>query len=103
MAPTVVEWQHLGMSAAQRRVPSEAEWQRHNVVFGTFFAITVVVAVIFITASPFAPVVGAVIMSPIVVPTAWIYIMVIRRRDVDRLAGRNAFAMRHRRRPRGRR
>ncbi|MCA1845981.1 MAG: hypothetical protein LC792_22880 [Actinobacteria bacterium] len=91
------------MSTAGRRVPSEAEWQRHNIVFGTFFAITVAVAVIFIFASPFPPVVGAVIMSPIVVPTGWVYIMVIRRRDVDRLSRLTAFALRHRRRPRGRR
>jgi hypothetical protein len=91
------------MSAAQRRVPTEAEWQRHNVVFGIFFTITVAVAVIFISASPFSPLVGALIMSPIVVPTGWIYIMVIRRRDIDRLARLNDFAMRHRRRPRRRR
>ncbi|HEV8626786.1 MAG TPA: hypothetical protein VG034_20265 [Acidimicrobiia bacterium] len=91
------------MSAAQRRVPTEAEWQRLNVVFGTFFAITVAVAAMFMFASPFPPIVGGIIMSPVVVPTGWIYIMVIRQRDVDRLARLNAFAMRHRRRPRRRR
>jgi hypothetical protein len=90
------------MSATRRRVPSDEEWQRHNVVFGVFFVITVAVAVIFISASPFSPLVGALIMSPIVVPTGWVYMMVIRRRDVDRLARLNAFAMRHRRRPRRR-
>jgi hypothetical protein len=91
------------MSATRGHVPSEAEWQRHNVVFGTFFLITVAVAAIFILASPFPPIVGAVIMSPIVIPTGWIYIMVIRRRDLDRLARLSAFAKRHRRRPRRRR
>jgi hypothetical protein len=91
------------MSAAQRRVPTEAEWRRLDVVFGTFFVITVAVAAIFIFASPFPPVVGVIIMSPVVVPTGWIYIMVIRRRDIDRLARLSAFALRHRRRPRPRR
>jgi len=85
------------------RVPSEAEWERHNVVFGTFFAMTVVVAVIFISAAPFPRIVSAVIMSPIVLPTAWIYIMVIRRRDNDRLSRLTNFALSHRRRPRRRR
>jgi hypothetical protein len=47
--------------------------------------------------------VGAIIMSPLVVPTGWIWIMVILRRDVDRLRRLNAFAVRHRRRPRPRR
>jgi hypothetical protein len=88
------------MSAAGRRVPSEAEWQRLNVVFGTFAAITVVVAIVFITASPFPPVIGLGIMSPIVAPTLWIYIMVIRRRDLDRLDQLTAFAMRRRSRRR---
>ena len=91
------------MSATRGHVPSEAEWQRHNVVFGVFFAITVTVAVVFITASPFPPVVGAVIMSPIVVPTGWVYLMVIRRRDVDRLARVTDFALQHRRKPKRRR
>ncbi len=85
------------------RVPSEAEWERHNVVFGTFFAMTVVVAVIFISAAPFPRIVSAVIMSPIVLPTAWVYIVVIRRRDNDRLSRLTNFALSHRRRRRRRR
>jgi hypothetical protein len=88
------------MSKAGRRVPSEAEWQRLNVVFGTFTLITVVVAVVFITVSPFPPVVGLGIMAPIVAPTLWIYIMVIRRRDLSRLDQLTAFAMRRRSRRR---
>jgi hypothetical protein len=94
-----VGWQHDRVS----RVPSEAQWQRLTVVFGGFFAVTLCVAVLFITASPFPPLVGAIIMSPLVVPTGWIWIMVILRRDVDRLRRLNAFAVRHRRRPRRRR
>lgn len=82
------------------RVPSEAEWQRLTVVFGGFLVATLAVAVVFITASPFPPLVGAIVMSPLVVPTAWIWIVVILRRDVDRLRRLNAFATRHRRRPR---
>jgi len=90
------------MSTAGRHVPSEAEWQRLNTVFGTFFAITVVVAIIFIVGAPFTRVVSALIMSPIVVPTGWIYLMVIRQRDLDRLDRLRAFALRHRRRRRRR-
>jgi hypothetical protein len=86
-----------------RRVPSEEEWQRHNVVFGVFFAITLTVAVVFITASPFPPIVGALIMSPIVLPTGWVYLMVIRRRDVDRFGRLIDFALEHRRKPKRRR
>jgi hypothetical protein len=91
------------MSTAGRRIPSEAEWQRLNTVFGTFFAITLAVAVIFLVGAPFPKVVSAIIMSPIVVPTGWIYLMVIRQRDLDRLDRLRAFALRHRRRPRRRR
>ena len=90
------------MAQARRRVPSQAEWQRLTISFGTFFAITVVVAVIFIMAAPFPPPVSAVLMAPLVVPTGWIWIMVILRRDADRLLRLNSFATRHRRR-RGRR
>ena len=84
------------------RVPSEAQWQRLTVAFGGFLVATLAVAVIFITASPFSPLVGAILMAPLVVPTAWIWIMVILRRDVDRLHRLNAFAARRRRRPRPR-
>jgi hypothetical protein len=85
------------------RVPSDAEWQRLALAFGAFFTITLAVAVIFITASPFPPLVGAIIMGPIVVPTGWVWIMVILRRDVDRLGRLNAFAARRRSRRRHRR
>lgn len=83
-----------------QRVPTEAEWQRLNVVFGTFTLITVVVAFVFITASPFPPLIGAGLMAPIVCPTAWIYIMVIRRRDLNRLDQLSAYALRRRERKR---
>jgi hypothetical protein len=86
------------MSNGRRRAPSEAEWQRLAVVFGFFFATTLAVAAVFIFAAPFPPLVGALIMSPLVVPTGWIWIMVILRRDVDRLRRLNAFAARRRRR-----
>ena len=79
------------------RVPSEAQWQRLTVVFGGFLVATLAVAFLFITASPFPPLVGAIIMAPLVVPTAWIFFMVIQRRDVDRLRRLNAVAMRRRR------
>jgi membrane protein implicated in regulation of membrane protease activity len=89
---------------SRRRVPSEAEWQRLDNTFGVFFLITLAVAAIFILAAPFPPLVGAIIMSPLVAPTAWVWIMVIRRRDADRLLKLNAFAARRRgrRRPGGR-
>ena len=86
-----------------RRVPSDAEWQRLALVFGVFFTVTLAVAVVFITASPFPPVVAMGIMSPIVVPTGWIWIMVILRRDVDRLERLNEYAARRRSRRRRRR
>ena len=85
------------MSDLPRRVPSEAQWQRLDSAFGTFFLVTLVVAVIFIMAAPFPPVVSAVIMGPLVVPTAWIWMVVIRRRDADRLGQLSAFAARRRR------
>ena len=88
------------MSEARRRVPTEAEWQRLNVVFGTFTLITVVVAFVFITASPFPRLIGAGLMAPIVGPTAWIYVMVIRRRDLNRLDQLSAYALRRRERKR---
>jgi hypothetical protein len=91
------------VSDARRRIPTDAEWQRLDSAFGAFFLITLVVAAIFISAAPFPPLVGVLIMGPIVVPTGWIWIMVIRRRDVDRMLRLNDFAMRRRsRRRRGR-
>lgn len=91
------------MSDARRRDPTEAQWQRLDSAFGIFFVITLAVAAIFIFAAPFPPLVGALIMGPIVAPTGWVWIMVIRRRDVDRLMRLNAFAMRRRSRRRRRR
>jgi len=91
------------VSDARRRVPTEEQWQRLDSAFGVFFLVTLAVAAIFISAAPFPPLAGALIMGPIVVPTGWIWIMVIRRRDVDRLQRLNDFAMRRRsrrRRPR---
>ncbi|MGH9010945.1 MAG: hypothetical protein ACRDYF_14015 [Acidimicrobiia bacterium] len=88
------------MSDGRRRVPTEAEWQRLDSAFGVFFLVTLAVAAIFMSAAPFPPLVGAIVMAPLVVPTAWIWIMVIRRRDVDRLLQLNAFAARRRRRRR---
>ena len=85
------------------RPPSEAEWQRLALVFGIFFTVTLTVAVLFVSGAPFPPLVGVVLMSPLVLSTGWIWIMVILRRDVDRLQRLNAFANRHRRGPRGRR
>jgi hypothetical protein len=86
------------VSDLSRRVPSEAQWQRLDTAFGTFFLITLAVAAIFIIAAPFPPLVSAVIMGPVVVPTAWIWMMVIRRRDADRLGRLSALAARRRRR-----
>ncbi len=83
-------------------MPSEAQWQRLDSTFGVFFLVTLVVAAIFIIGAPFPPLVSAIIMAPLVVPTAWIWIVVIRRRDVDRLQQLHAFAVRRRgRRRRG--
>jgi hypothetical protein len=89
------------VSDLPRRVPTEAQWQRLDSAFGSFFLVTVVVAVIFMMAAPFPPLVSAVIMGPLVVPTAWIWMVVIRRRDADRLDRLSALAARRRgRRPR---
>lgn len=91
------------MSDGRRRVPSEAQWQRLDGTFGVFFLVTLAVTVIFVLGSPFPPLVSAVIMSPLVLSSGWLWIMVIRRRDADRLLRLNSFAARHLRRPRPRR
>jgi hypothetical protein len=85
------------VSDLSRRVPTEAQWQRLDSAFGTFFLVTLAVAAIFIMAAPFPPLVSAVIMGPLVVPTGWIWIVVIRRRDAERLGRLSAFAARRRR------
>jgi uncharacterized protein YqhQ len=90
------------VSDLPRRVPSAEQWQRLDSAFGSFLLVTLVVATIFIVAAPFPKVVSAVIMAPLVVPTAWIWIVVIRRRDADRLGQLSAFAGRRRRRRRRR-
>ncbi len=81
-----------------QRVPSEAEWQRLTAAFGLFFAATVIVAVLFIAASPFPPVVGAILMGPPVGVTGWIWFGIILQRDADRLNDLRSFAARRRRR-----
>ena len=65
--------------------------------------VTAAVAVGFIFASPFPPIVGAVLMAPPVIGTAWLWVVVIRGRDADRLYRLSSFAARHRHRPRRRR
>jgi hypothetical protein len=87
------------MSDAPRRGPSEAEWQRLDTSFGIFFVVTLAVAVIFVLGAPFPPLVSAVLMSPLIVSSGWVWIMVIRRRDIGRLHRLNSFAARRRRRP----
>ena len=90
------------MTVRGQRVPSDAEWQRLAVAFGLFFAATVIVAVWFIAASPFPPVVGVILMGAPVGVTGWIWFGIILRRDADRLDDLRSFAARRRRR-RGRR
>ena len=85
-----------------RRVPSDAEWQRLTVAFGLFFAATVIVAVLFLAAAPFPPVLGLMLMSVPVGVTGWIWFGIILRRDADRLDELRTFAARRRAR-RGRR
>jgi hypothetical protein len=85
-----------------QRVPSDAEWQRLTVAFGLFFAATVIVAVVFIAAAPFPPVVGAVLMGPPIGVTGWIWFRVVLARDADRLNDLRNFARRRRGRRRRR-
>lgn len=68
-----------------RRVPSEAEWSRLESAFGVFFLVTVVVGLGFLLISPFPAIVSAVLMAPPVLATGWVWIVVIRGRDADRL------------------
>lgn len=92
------------MSTDPRRVPSEAEWQRLESGFGVLFLVTAVVAIGFILISPFPAAVNAVLMALPVLATGWVWVVVIRGRDADRLAHLTAFAARsplgRRRRPR---
>ena len=90
------------MSDGRRQVPSEAQWRRLDSTFGVFFVVTLTVTAIFVLGSPFPPQVTALLMSPLVISSGWVWVMVIRRRDADRLLRLNAFAAR-RRRPRRRR
>lgn len=93
------------MTTDPRRVPSEAQWQRLESGFGVLFLVTVAVALGFILIAPFPAVVSAVLMALPVLGTGWVWIVVIRGRDADRLARLSAFAARsplgrRRRRPR---
>ena len=85
-----------------QRVPSDAEWQRLTVAFGLFFAATVIVAGLFIAASPLPPVLELILMSIPVGVTGWIWFGIVLQRDADRLNDLRSFAARRRRR-RGRR
>lgn len=86
------------MTTGPGRVPSEGEWKRLESGFAALMLVTVAVAIVFIAASPFPPTVGAVLMAPPVIGTAWLWIIVIRGRDADRLYRLSSFAARHRRR-----
>jgi hypothetical protein len=77
-----------------RRVPSEAEWQRLESGFGVLFLVTAAVAIGFILVAPFPAVVSAILMALPVVATGWVWIVVIRGRDADRLARLTGFATR---------
>ena len=78
----------------ERRVPSDAEWQRLESGFGVLFLVTAAVAVGFILISPFPAIVSAFLMAPPVLATGWVWVVVIRGRDADRLARLSAFAAR---------
>ena len=82
------------MTTGPSRVPSEAEWQRLESGFGVLFLVTVAVAVGFVLISPFPAVVSAVLMALPVLATGWLFVVVIRGRDADRLARLTAFAAR---------
>jgi hypothetical protein len=75
-----------------RRVPSEAEWKRLESGFGVLFLVSAAVAIGFILMSPFPAFVSAVLMAPPVTATGWVWIVVIRGRDADRLARLSTFA-----------
>lgn len=82
------------MTTDPRRVPSEAEWSRLESAFGAFFLVTVAVGLGFLLISPFPGVVSAVLMIPPVLATGWVWIVVIRGRDADRLQGLTTLAAR---------
>ena len=83
------------------RNPSEAEWQRLESAFAVFFLVTVAVGFGFMFLSPVPPAVAIVLIAPPVLVTGWIWLVVIRGRDVERLQRLNAFAARRRRPRRG--
>lgn len=77
-----------------RRVPSEAEWRRLESAFGVFLLVTVTVGIGFLLISPFPTAVSAVLLAPPVLATGWVWIVVIRGRDADRLHRLKTFAAR---------
>jgi hypothetical protein len=84
------------------RVPSDAEWQRLESGFSVLFLVTVTVGLGFMFLSPFPPAVAIVLLAPPVLATGWIWLVVIRGRDAERLQRINAFVARRRRGRRGR-
>jgi hypothetical protein len=82
------------------RNPSEAEWQRLEGGFSVLFLVTVAVGLGFMFLAPFPKAVALVLVAPPVLATGWIWLVVIRGRDAERLQRLSAFAAR-RRGPRG--
>lgn len=84
------------------RNPSEAEWQRLESSFATLFLVTVAVGLGFMFLSPFPRAVAIVLLVPPVLATGWIWLVVIRGRDTERLQRLRAFVTRRRGPRRGR-
>ena len=76
------------------RVPSESEWQRLESGFGVLLLVTVAVALGFILISPVPKAVSVVLMALPVLATGWVWVVVIRGRDADRLGRLTALAAR---------